>query len=143
MNKKILMLLLLPGFSYASDPLIGTSWRTIDDRNNEATSIVQFNEDKNGNLTAKINKILVPGEEEQCKSCKGRYHNKSLIGLVIIQNLKKGKDNKYEGGEILDPETGKIYKFNAKLINNGKTLVGRGYIGISLIGRSETWHRIN
>ncbi|MFV5661902.1 DUF2147 domain-containing protein [Acinetobacter pittii] len=135
--------LFLSGFSYAADPLNGTKWKVIDDRTNQPTAIIQFNQDKDGNLKATIRKILVPDEVDKCKSCKGKYHNKSLVGLDIIKNLKKGKNNSYEGAELLDPETGNFYRFNAKLIDNGTKLVGRGYIGFSFIGRTETWYLVD
>lgn len=74
----------------------------------------------------------------------GQYHNKSLIGLSIIRSLKKLKPNEYGEGKILDPQNGKTYSFNAKMSPDGKKLTGRAdYIGVSMIGRDQTWHRIN
>ncbi len=101
-----MLTILLPSLAYAIDPLSGTHWKTIDDKTNQATAIVQFNEDKNGNLTAKIKKILILGDEEVCKSCAGEFKNKPLKGLVIVTDLKKVRENEYEGGKILDPDTG-------------------------------------
>lgn len=139
----LLFIFLLPSLAYAIDPLGGTNWKTIDDKTNQVTAIIQFNEDENGSLTAKIKKVLVPGEEDICKSCIGEFKNKSLKDLVIVTGLKKVRENEYENGKILDPDTGKIYKFNARIENNGKKLVGRGYLGLSLIGRNQIWYRIN
>ena len=138
-----LTLLLLPSLVYASDPLAGSIWKTIDDKTNQPSAIVKFSEDKNGRLTATIQKILIKSEEQKCISCQGQYHNKSLIGLSIIRGLKKLKPNEYGEGKILDPQNGKTYSFNAKMSLDGKKLTGRGYIGVSMLGRDQTWHRIN
>ncbi|MEG0343747.1 MAG: DUF2147 domain-containing protein [Acinetobacter sp.] len=136
-------LLLLPSLAYASDPLAGTIWKTIDDKTNQPSAIVKFSEEKNGQLTATIQKILIKNEEQKCISCQGQYHNKSLIGLAIIKGLKKLKPNEYGNGKIIDPQNGKTYSFSAKMSSDGKKLSGRGYIGVSLIGRDQTWYRIN
>lgn len=133
----------LPTCVYASDPMHGTTWKTIDDKTNKPTAIVKFSEDKNGKLNASIQKLLVASEETNCVNCLGQLKNKPLIGLTIVQGLQKVRDNQYDHGKILDPETGKTYDFNAKLSSDGKKLIGRGYTGISLVGRNQTWYRIN
>lgn len=137
------LLIFFPTFVFASDPLHGTTWKTIDDKTNKPTAIVKFNEDKNGKLNASIQKLLVATEESNCVNCTGQLQNKPLIGLMIVQNLQKARNNEYDHGKILDPETGKIYDFNAKLSSDGKKLIGRGYTGISLVGRNQTWYRVN
>lgn len=103
---------LLPTLAFAADPLIGTTWKTIDDKTNQPSAIVKFSEEKNGQLTATIQKILIKNEEQKCTSCQGQYQNKSLIGLSIIKGLKKIKPNEYGEGKILDPQNGKTYSFN-------------------------------
>ncbi|MCM1959095.1 DUF2147 domain-containing protein [Acinetobacter modestus] len=143
--KKIFFLFLLGSYSihsFAADQLNGTVWKTIDDETNQPRAVVRFSEDKNGALSATIDKILVPSEANTCLKCEGPYKNKSLNGLVIVKNLKSTSKNKYENGSILDPKTGKTYSFNATLSPDGKRLDGRGYIGFSAIGRSQTWYRI-
>lgn len=136
------LFLCLPTFGYASDPLNETVWKTIDDKTKKPTAIVKFKEDKNGQLNASIQKLLIATDEPNCINCKGQLQNKPLIGLTIVQNLKKIKDNEYDHGRILDPATGKVYDFNAKLSSDGKRLIGRGYIGISAIGRNQVWYRL-
>lgn len=104
--KKYLFLCLLaahPVHSYASDQLNGTVWKTIDDQTNQPRALVRFNEDKNGVLSATIEKILVPSEANKCSKCEGAYQNKSLVGLTIVKNLKSSSENKYTNGSILDP----------------------------------------
>ena len=143
--KKIALALGLLGatvLANAADPLNGTVWKTIDDQTNQPRALVRFNEDKNGALSATIEKILVPSEANKCTKCEGAYQNKSLVGLTIVKNLKSSGESKYTNGSILDPKTGKTYSFNATLSPDGKKLSGRGYIGISAIGRSQTWYKV-
>lgn len=134
--------LALSGTLYAADPLNNTVWKTIDDKTNQPRALVKFTENSKGELSATIQKVLVPGESEKCSKCVGPYKDKALTGLTIIKNLKQVKPNKYDHGSILDPQNGKTYSFNANMSADQKVLSGRGYIGISAIGRSQTWHRV-
>lgn len=129
--------------SYASDPLNGTVWKTIDDKTQKPMSLVQFKEQNNGTLSATIQKVFEPTQAQKCTKCVGKYQDKPLIGLHIISNLKSSGHLKYTGGHITDPQTGKTYKFNAQLSENGQMLKGRGFIGVSALGRSQTWLRVN
>ena len=146
MNRLILIALgmsVLPLHAYAtSSGLNGTVWRTIDDQTNEPKAIVKFNERSDGTLSAKIQKVLHKNEGNKCTKCEGQFHNKPLVGVTIVNNLKDAGNNKYEDGSIVDPQTGKTYNFSATLSPDGKTLSGRGYIGISAIGKSQTWQRV-
>ncbi|KQE95892.1 DUF2147 domain-containing protein [Acinetobacter lactucae] len=143
--KKYLFILLLSFYSiqsFASDKLHGSVWKTIDDATNQPRALVRFSEDKNGNLSANIEKILVPSEANKCTMCEGTYKNKSLIGLTIIKNLKSVGQNKYDKGSILDPQSDKTYRFSVIVSPSGEKLTARGYIGISAIGRNQTWYRV-
>ena len=142
--KKIVLalgLLATAALANAADPLNGTLWKTIDDETKQPKALVKFTEQKNGTLSATIQAILVPGEENACTKCEGTYKNKSLKGVTIVQNLKKSSGNSYEGGTILDPKNGKSYKLKGELAGNKLNL--RGYIGVSLLGRDQTWVRAN
>lgn len=143
MKKIILALGLLTTaiFSHAADPLNGTMWKTIDDETKKPKALVKFTEQKNGTLSATIQAILVPGEEKSCTNCEGTYKDKSLKGVTIVQNLKRTSGNNYEDGTILDPKNGKTYKLKGELAGN--TLKLRGYIGVALLGRNQTWVRAN
>lgn len=142
--KKIVLaigLLTTAALANAADPLNGTLWKTIDDETKQPKALVKFTEQKNGTLTATIQAILVPGEENACTKCEGTYKNKSLKGVTIVQNLKNSGGTSYEGGTILDPKNGKSYKLKGELAGNKLNL--RGYIGVSLLGRDQTWVRAN
>lgn len=133
-------LVAVSGLSFAADPLHNTTWRTIDDTTKKPKAIVKFTEN-NGVLSASIQQVLTAGEENACKSCTGQYKNKSLRNVVVVRNLKNVGANKYEGGTIIDPKTDKSYKLNAELKGNMLNL--RGYIGVSALGRTQTWQRVN
>jgi uncharacterized protein (DUF2147 family) len=144
--KKILLALGLVGLTTlanAADPLNGTTWKTIDDKTKKAKAIVKFTEQKNGTLTASIQQVLTPGEENACSKCEGPYHNKSLKGLTIVHGLKNAGGANYDSGSILDPNSGKTYKLKGTLAKDAKTLDLRGFIGVAALGRNQTWVRAN
>jgi uncharacterized protein (DUF2147 family) len=60
--------------------------------------------------------------------------------MVIMDGLKASGDA-YDGGHILDPDNGKTYQCKIKLDATGNKLEVRGFIGVSLIGRSQIWVR--
>ena len=132
-------LLATAAFANAADPLNGTVWKTIDDATGKPKAIVKFTEQKNGTLSATIQSIVTPGEENACTKCEGTYKNKSLKGVTIVHNLKNVGGTSYEGGSILDPKNGKTYKLKGELAGNKLNL--RGYIGVSALGRNQTWIR--
>lgn len=128
-------------FANAADPLNGTVWKTIDDTTKQPKALVKFTEQQNGTLSATIQSILTPGEENSCVKCEGPYHNKSLKGVTIVHGLKNAGGKSYDGGTILDPKNGKSYKLKGELAGNKLNL--RGYIGVSVLGRNQTWVRAN
>lgn len=137
----MLGLLGLSALANAADPLNGTVWKTIDDETKQPKAIVKFTEQKNGTLSASIQSVLTPGEENACTKCEGSYHNKSLKGLTIVKGLKNTGGTSYDSGSILDPKSGKTYKLKGNLTDGGKKLELRGYIGVSALGRNQTWIR--
>ena len=117
-------------------------WRSIDDKTKQERSIIRITEE-NGELKGVVEKIFdQPGDDPAhlCKECKDERKDKPIIGMAILWGLKKDGDA-WAGGEILDPKNGKIYRCKITLSDNGKSLNVRGFIGISLIGRSQTWLR--
>ncbi len=129
--------------SSASDPAspIGL-WQTIDDKTGNARAIVRIYE-QDGKLFARIERSFTPGAENRvCEVCTDERKGQPIIGLVIIRNIQS-KDGEYAGGDILDPDTGTVYRCKFHLDRNGTRLIVRGYIGISLLGRSQVWQRRN
>ncbi|HEX8697910.1 MAG TPA: DUF2147 domain-containing protein, partial [Myxococcaceae bacterium] len=75
-----------------------------------------------------------------CDKCEGALKNQPIIGMVILRDLKKD-DDEWTGGTILDPGNGKTYKCKIAVEAGGKKLKVRGYIGMSLLGRTQHWVR--
>lgn len=114
-------------------------WKTIDDKSGEAKSIVEVFK-KNGKVYGKVIKILDPTKQgEICKNCPGELNGEKILGMTIINDLEKN-GNEYSGGTVLDPNNGKVYKCLMAL-EEPNILKVRGYVGISLIGRSQYWVR--
>jgi hypothetical protein len=84
-----------------------------------------------------------PGEnpEPLCDGCKDYRKDKPVLGMTIMSGLKKSSSAGWEGGEIIDPADGSVYKVKVELKPDGKALDVRGYIGLPLIGRTQTWVR--
>ena len=125
----------------AIDPALGV-WKTIDEKTNQPSSLIRL-EERNGELIGTVIELIpTPGETliTHCRLCKGERKDKPIVGMVIMNGLKKEKTGHWSGGEILDPEEGDIYKVKIAT-EDGKTLRVRGYIGISLIGRTQVWVR--
>ncbi len=133
-------LTLFSALSYAESSPIGL-WKTIDDATNKPRSLVRIS-DKNGELIATVEKGLLPDDSpnDLCDKCEGARKGKPLIGMVIMDGLK-AKGDAYDGGHILDPDNGKTYQCKIKLDASGNKLEVRGFIGVSLIGRSQVWVR--
>ncbi|WP_298153273.1 DUF2147 domain-containing protein [Flavobacterium sp.] len=115
-------------------------WKTIDDETGKALAILEIYE-KNGKIYGKVLDILNPKDKHKtCSNCSGDDKDKPILGLTVIKGLKKDGDE-YNGGRILDPKSGKLYKCYINLEDSNKLKV-RGYIGISLFGRTQYWHRV-
>lgn len=136
-SKLFVLLFLLGGISVIHAQSVLGKWKTIDDKTGVEKSIVEIFE-KDGKYFGKVLKILNPEKADGiCDKCPGADKGKPIQGLVIIKDLKKDGDQ-LSGGKIIDPESGKEYKCSIKL--NGKDKLDvRGYIGISLMGRTQTW----
>jgi len=119
-------------------------WRTIDDSTKKDKSLVRIVE-TNGVYSGKVEKIVDPDspKDSVCKDCSDERKDKPVVGMTILRNVKASADDKavFEGGDILDPNNGKVYRVKLKLIDNGSKLDVRGYIGTPMLGRTQTWVR--
>jgi uncharacterized protein (DUF2147 family) len=119
-------------------------WRTIDDSSKKDKSLVRIVE-ANGVYSGTVEKIVDPDSPKDavCKDCSDERKDKPIVGMTIIRNVKQSADDKavFEGGDILDPNNGKVYRVKLKLIDNGNRLDVRGYIGTPMLGRTQTWVR--
>ncbi|KQS45865.1 hypothetical protein ASG38_14725 [Flavobacterium sp. Leaf359] len=134
------IVLLFAGIHTGQAQSVTGRWKTFDDETGAAKSIVEIYE-KNDKIYGKVVEILEKGKEDKtCEKCKGSKKDKPIKGLVIIEGLSKNDDT-WEGGTILDPKNGKEYKCHINLENKDKLKV-RGYIGFSLLGRTQYWTRV-
>lgn len=122
----------------AADPAIGL-WTTIDDETGKARSVVEVFE-KDGELQGKIIEVIGEAESDVCTECEGELKDHPIVGLPFMWGLQKD-GSKWDDGKILDPNNGKVYSSKLQVSEDGKTLEVRGYVGFSLLGRSQTWHR--
>jgi uncharacterized protein (DUF2147 family) len=119
--------------------LAGSTWTTIDDKTGKPRAVVMLNE-QDGVVSGQIETIYPqPGDTGICSKCPGQFKDKSIKGLTFLWGLKQSGENNWDGGQILDPKTGKIYR--AKLMLKGNKLYVRGYIGVSVLGRTQIWER--
>ena len=115
-------------------------WETIDDKTGKPTAVVEIFE-KDARLFGRIAEILTGADAKSvCVACTDDRKNQPIIGMIIIRSIKPGGPE-YSGGDILDPDSGSVYRCKMHLEKNGSELIVRGYIGLSLFGRSQTWHR--
>ena len=118
-------------------------WKTIDDDTKAEKSLVRIT-DSGGVLTGKVEKILTDKPDAKCVECTDERKDQPVQGMTILRGIKPdaGDRNTWVGGDILDPNNGKIYKVLLKLVDSGKKLDVRGYIGTPLLGRTQTWIRV-
>jgi uncharacterized protein (DUF2147 family) len=126
--------------SYAASPM--GYWKTIDDVTGNIKSIVKISE-SSSHLSGTVVKLF-PGVMTICSACNGNLKNKPILGMVVMVGLKQNPKNlsEWTGGTVLDPKTGKIYRCTITVSADGSKLNVRGYVGVSLFGRSQTWIRV-
>jgi uncharacterized protein (DUF2147 family) len=135
----VISLLLLVGPLMAGSP--AGYWKTVDDETKKAKSIVRIYE-VDGKLYGKVTEILTPGEEDKiCEKCPGEDKDKPIKGLIILRELLADNGG-YSGGTILDPNNGKTYSCKMALEDEGRKLKVRGFLGFSLLGRTQYWERV-
>ncbi len=126
-----------------ADELAGV-WQEYDDRTGKVEALIRIERLPDGTYEGKIIKLMadVVGEDHKvCANCKGELHNQPLLGMRILYGMKRKDGQTFEGGEIIDPDEGKVYRCLMHLSDDGKTLEVTGFIGISLFGQTETWKR--
>ena len=128
--------LCIGSFAFAQ---IEGKWKTIDDETGKPKSIVEIFKKSDGKYYGKVIQLLIKPTDPNCSSCKDDQKGKPILGMEVIRGLKKNQ-NDFDGGTITDPKTGKTYKCSIKREEN--KLIVRGYLGISLIGRNQTWYKV-
>lgn len=133
--------LMLAGAAQAQAPSPAGLWRSYDDRTGRERGLIRIREEA-GQLIGSITGTIDPAEAARtCDNCKGDRHGRPILGLTILTGLHRQGEG-WAGGEIVDPETGSVYRCSLRLAKGGAELVLRGYIGIPLFGRTQTWRRV-
>ena len=120
-------------------------WKTIDDETRKEKSLIRITE-AGGVFSGKLEKLLDPATapDAVCEKCSDDRKGKPLVGMTLVKGVRQSDGDKamWDGGEILDPNNGKTYKVRMTPAEGGKTLAVRGYIGAPLLGRTQTWFRV-
>jgi uncharacterized protein (DUF2147 family) len=118
-------------------------WKTIDDSTKNEKSLVRIVE-QNGVYNGKVEKIIDPDapKDAVCKDCSDDRKDKPILGMTIIRNVHANADDKttFDGGDILDPNNGKVYRVRLRPFDDGRKLEVRGYLGPFY--RNQTWLRV-
>ena len=131
----LVCIMMLGHFVQAQNTVIG-KWKTVDDETGETKSIVELYK-KGEKMYGKVVDILNPQHKNDvCNKCEAGdpRKNQRIIGMEIITHMQK-RGNAWEGGEILDPEKGKVYRCKI-WVENGKLQV-RGYVAFFF--RTQEW----
>ncbi len=114
-------------------------WKTIDDKTGKPKAIVEIYEE-NGRLFGRITATLSPDAKKFCDRCADERKGRPIIGMVILRDMSQ-HGAEYAGGNILDPDNGSVYRCKMRLTGQGNQLSVRGFVGFSLLGRSQIWTR--
>lgn len=128
--------------AWADEPSPVGLWKNIDDVSGKPKALIRITDNK-GELEGRIEKLFRPADQDQnpkCNLCEGANKDQPVIGLLFMSGLKKSGDE-YTGGQIIDPDNGKVYKSKLTLVEGGKKVNVRGYIGVPMLGRSQVWVR--
>jgi uncharacterized protein (DUF2147 family) len=145
MNKLSLLGLLCLSFGALAQMTPVGTWHTVDDETGKPSAEISITDKGNGELAGVVVKGLMPTKEQDeanCSKCVDDRKDKPKIGMEIIRNAKlTAGTNLWEGGNILDPNNGKLYKLRLMPIEGGAKLQVRGYIGPFF--RTQVWSRVN
>jgi len=118
-------------------------WKSIDDKTTKEKSLVRITE-AGGVFTGTIEKVLDPEAppDAKCSECKDERRDKPILGFLLIRNVKQSADDAsvWDGGDITDPNNGKVYRVRLRPVDAGKRLEVRGYVGPFY--RTQHWQRV-
>ncbi|HKB63805.1 MAG TPA: DUF2147 domain-containing protein [Burkholderiales bacterium] len=143
MHRRLLVLILVccgPAWGQALTP-VGL-WQTVSDRTGQPAGLVRIVE-IDGEYTGTVVAVFSPPAPDAhplCELCQGELKDKPVVGMMILRGVRQSGEG-FSAGQILDPDEGRVYRCRIALLEDGRKLEVRGYIGIPLFGRSQTWVR--
>jgi uncharacterized protein (DUF2147 family) len=129
------------GAASEAEPAEVGLWQTVSDKTGKPEGYIRVTL-VSGELRGVIERGM-PGDDANalCTKCPGERKNQRKIGMTIMNGLHRTDSDWWGGGEILDPDEGKVYRCKVRAVDSGRKLEVRGFIGISLLGRTQTWLR--
>lgn len=131
------------GSVWAQSTPVGV-WKTIDDKTKTERAQIRITE-AGGVFTGKLEKLLAADAKPDavCDKCSDDRKDKPIVGMEIVRGVKRAdSDNTWDGGTILDAAEGKVYKVRMQTADGGKKLEVRGFVGVPMMGRTQTWIRV-
>ena len=113
-------------------------WQTYGDAGAQPESLVRI-EETEGGIRGTVIRVFAPpakSSDPRCEACAGALKDQPIVGMRILQAQSSGE------GEILDPGDGRVYRCTLTLVQGGTRLEVRGYVGVPILGRTQTWRRI-
>jgi uncharacterized protein (DUF2147 family) len=129
----------------AAPPELAGLWKQVDEDSGEPSALIRITQRADGRYEAVVEHYFPgPGESPNpvCERCSGELHDRPVVGMKILNGLRRKSDGNYSGGEILDPESGRTYRCSMTLSPDGRTVKVTGYLGLALFGRVEQWTRM-